>query len=74
MLVRPEPSQVIVETLVEMFRPFGRIESWQVQCANDGLYRCSVRLDAPEQHSAIAQAIGAELNDDQLSLEIRVRQ
>ncbi len=67
-------STEIRNTLVEMCRPFGSIEHWAVEGANDGLYRCVVRLDEPDKHGLVAQTLGGELQDDEVCLEIRVRQ
>ncbi len=75
MLETSESSQMIREALIDMCRPFGTIESWQVQDANEGLYRCSVKLhDAdPYDYEEIAQKLGAEWNGEELRVEIRVR-
>ena len=78
MPVRFDTSQMVREALVEMCRPFGSIKHWAVDWADqgvdEGLYRCSVSLDEPEKHEAIAKALGGELKEDEVSLEIRVRQ
>ncbi len=75
MAVRSEASQMIRETLIEMFHPFATIESWQAESANeDGLYRCSVKLQEVDNGEEIAEKLGAEWNGDELSVEIRVRQ
>ena len=64
----------IRKALLEMCRPFGTIDHWKVESVNDGLYRCSVSLDEPEKHEEIAKVLGGELKEDEVSLEIRVRQ
>ena len=74
MFVRHDSSQMVRETLVEMCRPFGRIERWEVESTNDGLYRCFVKLDEPENHELVAETLGGEIQQEQVCLEIRVRQ
>ncbi len=75
MIVSSEASQMIRETLIDMCRPFGTIESWRVRSADDdGLYRCSVKLQEAENREAIAEKLGAEWNGDELSVHIRLRQ
>ena len=61
------------QTLTEMCRPFGLIQHWTVECANEGLYRCLVRLDEPEKHALVAETLGGDLQDEEICLEIRVR-
>ena len=58
---------------MEMCRPFGTIEYWIVESANDGLYRCAVRLDEPEKHPLLAETLGGEIQGNSLYLQIRVR-
>ncbi len=75
MLTRSEPTQMIREALMEMCRPFGTIESWQVESSDeDGLYRCSVKLHEAANCEEMAAKLGAEWKGDELSVEIRVRQ
>ncbi len=75
MLASAEASQIVREALMEMCRPFGTIESWQVESASDeGLYRCSVKLQEAGNYEEIAEKLGGEWNGDELSLEIRVRE
>ncbi len=66
----------IRETLAEMCRPFGGIKHWAVdwafQSTNVGVYRCSVKLDEPAKHALAAKALGGELKEDEVCLEIRV--
>lgn len=72
---RPSGSIVslIRKTLAEMCRPFGIIRHWTVEIIKDGLYRCRVRLNEPEQHRLVAQTLGGVLLNDEICLEIRVR-
>ena len=63
----------IQETLIEMCRPFGSIEQWTVESDKDGLYRCVVRLDEPEKHRLVSEALGGEVQGQDVCLEIRVR-
>ncbi len=61
------------ETLHEMFRPFGTIRQYSVESSNDGLYQCFVRLQEPEKHELVARALGGELQDEKVRLQIRLR-
>jgi hypothetical protein len=63
----------VEETLREMCRPFGSIQHWTVESANDGLHRCFVQLDEPDKHSVVAETLGGQLSGNDLCLEIRVR-
>ncbi len=66
-------SRELDETLNEMFRPFGVIERYRVESSNDGLFECLVRLQQPQQNAIVARALGGEIRDDEVRLEIRVR-
>ncbi len=74
----PSCAPQIREALVEMCRPFGSIKHWAVDWAdesiNDGLYRCLVKLDEPSKHELVARTLGGELKEDEVCLEIRLRQ
>ena len=63
----------IEETLVEMCLPFGAIQHWTVESDDDGLHRCVVQLDEPDNHAVAARTLGGYLHGNKLCLEIRVR-
>ncbi len=73
-----DTSQMVGEALAEMCRPVGSIEHWAVDWSADtvheGLYRCAVRLEDPEMHDLVARHLGGEVREDEVFLEIRVRQ
>lgn len=64
----------IRQTLIEMCRPFGGLEHWTIESANDGLYRCIVRLGDPENHRLLAQTLGGTPRGEEVCLEIRLRE
>ena len=63
----------IRQTLLEMCRPFGGLNQWAVESANDGLYRCIVRLDEPHNHALLAEKLGGINEGEDVCLEIRLR-
>jgi hypothetical protein len=67
------PPPEIRETLIEMCRPFGRIEHCALQSNNDGLFRCAVRLVEPHKHGLLARTLGGTLRNGEVLLDIRVR-
>ncbi len=66
-------SRDLDEALNDMFRPFGPIEHYRVESSNDGLFECLVRLEHPDRHPIVARALGCELRDEQVRLQIRLR-
>ena len=74
-LQKPSASSMaeIEETLLEMCRPFGPIQHWTVENANDGVHRCVVQLEERDQHAVAAETLGGQLDGNSLCLEIRVR-
>jgi hypothetical protein len=60
------------KTLIEMCRPFGTMQHWEVESANDGLYRCIVRLEEPRSHALFARTLGGHLCGQAVCLDIRL--
>ena len=67
-------QDVIRTTILEMCQPFGGVAQWQVESANEGLFRCSVRLADPKQHSLMVKTLGARLQGRGVELDIRLRE
>jgi hypothetical protein len=66
-------SDLIRTTIYEMCRPFGGVGQWQVESANDGLFRCSVRLVDPRQHALMVKTLGGRMHGHDVQLDIRLR-
>ena len=68
-----EEQDTIRTTIDEMCRPFGGVDHWQVESANDGLFRCSVRLADPRQNALMIETLGGRLQGRCVQLDIRLR-
>jgi hypothetical protein len=66
-------AELIGTTIHEICRPFGGVRHWQVESANEGLVRCSVRLADPRQHSLMVRTVGGRLHGRRVELDIRLR-
>ncbi len=66
------------EKLAELCRPFGSIDHWAVDwslgAVDEGVYRCTVKLNDPAQHRLVAERFGGEVKDHAVCLDVRLRQ
>ena len=67
-------ADLIGTTIDEICRPFGGVYHWQVESANEGLVRCSVRLIDPRQHSLMVRTVGGRVQGRRVEFDIRLRE